>query len=59
MTRRYTTNPLNEPVDERLTFADVTLLALLLVTTAVLTVVFALGALCADHRIAAGLSAIL
>jgi hypothetical protein len=59
MTRHYPTSPLDEPVDERLTFSDVTLLALLIITIAALTVVFGLGALCADHRIAAGLSAIL
>ena len=53
MARRYSTNPLDREVDERLTFADLTTLVFLAVSTAVLAIVVLLGVVSAFHRIAA------
>lgn len=58
MLRRYSTNPLDHEPPERLTFSDVTLLALLAVGVSAVSMVFVLGALCADHRITHALAAI-
>lgn len=55
MARRYSTNPLDRDVDERLTFADLTTLVFLAVSTAALAIVVLLGAVSAFHRIAAAL----
>lgn len=56
MVRRHPTSPLDHDADERLTFADVTLLALLAVSGAALAALVLLGTLAAAHRIAAALA---
>ncbi len=53
MVRRPPTSPLDHGPDDPLTFADVTLLALLAVSGAALAAVLLLGTLAAAHRIAA------
>lgn len=52
MARRFPTDRLDDDLDERLTFADVTMLAFLAVSTLALMVVVLLGTVSAIHRIA-------
>lgn len=53
--RRYPSSPLDPESDDRLTFADVTILAFLAVSALALAAVLLLGIISAAHRIAAAL----
>ena len=53
MVQRTPADPLDGMPDDRLSFADVTLLTLLAVSTLVLAVLLLLGTVSAEHRLAA------
>ena len=53
--RRYPSSRLDPESDDRLTFADVTILAFLAVSALALAAVLLLGIISAAHRIAAAL----
>ena len=59
MARRYSTNPFDDEPQGSLTFGDVTLLALLLVSASALGAILVLGTICADHRIMSAVEALL
>lgn len=53
MVQRTPADPLDRVPDERLSFADVTMLTFLAVSTLVLAALLLLGTVSAEHRIAA------
>ena len=52
---RYSTSPFGDDPGGEFTFSDATLVALMGMATLVAGAVFLLGAVCAEHRIAAAL----
>ncbi len=54
--RNYRSNPLDNETGEKMSFDDITILALMGAATLLLGFVFLLGMLCATHRVEAAIS---